>query len=252
MTISDSSAFDLSRPSLDSLDNLSLFLDLDGTLFELVDRPEDVVADDALQNLLTRLCQRLEGRLAVVSGRSIAQIDGILGPIAHDLAVSGSHGSEHRWRGVEAHPIRPKGLDEAAERFRAFASQHEGVLVEDKSYGAALHFRMAPQIEADALALATRLADELDLLYQPGKMMAELRMPGGDKGKAVRALMSRAPMAGTLPWFLGDDETDEAAFRAAQEFGGVGVIVGERRPTAAQYKLANPPAVHDWLETLLQ
>ncbi|MCW2388973.1 trehalose 6-phosphate phosphatase [Sphingobium sp. B11D3B] len=251
ITISHPSAFDLPAPSIDTLDHLSLFLDLDGTLFELIDHPEEVIADERLRSLLTRLSTRLDGRLAVVSGRSIAQIDAILGPIAQDLAVSGSHGSEHRWRGVAAHPVRPKGLDEAAADFRAFAGRHEGVIVEDKSYGVALHFRMAPQIEAEATALATRLADDLGLHYQPGKMMTELRMPGGDKGKAVRTLMSRAPMAGTSPWFLGDDETDEAAFLAAQALGGVGVIVGDRRPTAAQYKLANPRAVHAWLEDLL-
>jgi len=250
-TIFESSAFGLSSPSLDTLDDHSLFLDLDGTLFELVDRPENVVADEALRSLLTRLDERLGGRLAIVSGRSIAQIDAMLGPIAHELAVSGSHGSEHRWRGVEAHPVRPPALDEAAARFIDFATEHKGVLVEDKSYGAALHFRMAPEMEAEALTLAATLAAQLDLQYQPGKMMAELRMPGGDKGKAVRTLMSRAPMAGTLPWFIGDDDTDEAGFIAAREFGGAGVIVGARRPTAAEYALRDPGAVHAWLEVLL-
>jgi trehalose 6-phosphate phosphatase len=236
---------------LEDLATSSLFLDLDGTLLDLIDQPDKVVADAPLRDLLGRLTDRLDGRLAIVSGRSIAQMDAILGPIAHHVAISGSHGSEHRWRGVAAHPVRPRALDEAAERFRDFADAHAGVLIEDKSFGVALHYRMAPGIEADAQALAMALAETLDLQFQPGKMMAELRLPGGDKGKAVHSLMARAPMAGTRPYFLGDDDTDEPGFVAAQMLGGAGILVGSRAQTAATYALPDPAAVRVWLESLL-
>lgn len=201
--------------------------------------------------MLEQLAERLGGRLAIVSGRSIAQMDMILGPMAQALALSGSHGNEHRWRGIAAHPIRPRELDEASARFRDFADAHEGVLVEDKSFGAALHYRMAPALEPEAQMLAATLADTLQLQLQPGKMMVELRMPGGDKGKAVHKLMARPPMAGTRPIFLGDDETDEAGFIAVQALGGLGVIVGTRAPTTARQRLTDPPAVHRWLEALI-
>ncbi len=197
--------------------------------------------------LLGQVAERLEGRIAIVSGRSIAQMDAILGPLAHQLAISGSHGSEHRWQGVSAHPVRPPALDEARARLRDFADAHAGVLVEDKSYGVALHYRMAPAMEADAQTLVAELGEALDLHVQSGKMMAELRMPGGDKGKAVRMLMARPPMAGTRPLFLGDDETDEPGFIAAQELGGAGILVGYRTPTAARHSLADPAAVRIWL-----
>lgn len=245
----------LSRQGLDAPyfadpDTMSLFLDLDGTLLDLIDDPEQVIADAALRALLARLARRLDGRLAIVSGRSIVQIDEIVGPVAHEVAVSGSHGSEHRWRGVTAQPVRPAELDEAFKRFRDFADANAGVLIEDKSYGVALHYRMAPALEEDALSLARALAETLDLHLQPGKMMTELRLPGGDKGKAVRTLMARPPMAGTLPVFVGDDETDEAAFIAARELGGAGILVGERQGTAALYGLADPTAVRAWLDSL--
>jgi len=220
-------------------------------MLDLIDRPELVVADAPLRTLLARLRERLDGRLAIVSGRSIAQMDAILGPVARHLALSGSHGSEHRWRGVDAHPVRPKSLDEARARFQAFAAAHSGVLVENKSFGVALHYRMAPTAGEAAEALAAMLARQLDLQFQPGKMMAELRLPGGDKGKAVHMLMDRAPMAGTTPWFVGDDATDEAGFAAAHALGGAGVLVGARRPTAALYALPDPAAVRRWLEGLL-
>jgi trehalose 6-phosphate phosphatase len=247
LTILDLPRSSLAPPPVEAPDAISLFLDLDGTLLDLIDEPDEVVADETLRALLLRLAQRLDGRLAIVSGRSIAQMDGILGPMAHEVALSGSHGSEHRWRGVAAHPIRPPALDEALARFRDFAGAHDGVLVEDKSYGVALHYRMAPEIEADAQALAATLAARLDLKYQPGKMMAELRLPGGDKGKAVQMLMARAPMLGTRPVFVGDDDTDEPGFMAAQALGGMGIIVGCRPNSAAQHRLADPAAVLDWL-----
>jgi len=237
-------------PPLPALNGISLFLDIDGTLLDLVDRPDLVVADAPLKALLTRLAARLDGRLAVVSGRSIAQIDHILGDVAQHIAVSGSHGSEYRWQGVSAHPARPPALGEIAQRFAAFAAAHPGVLVEDKSFGVALHYRMAPLAEADALRLAQDLADRHGLLVQPGKMMIELRPAGGDKGTAVATLMDRPPMAGTRPVFIGDDATDEPAFVAAQALGGLAILIGSRHPTAATCALADPAALRGWLEAL--
>lgn len=240
----------LAAPALESVEGISLFLDLDGTLLELVDRPDQVVADAPLKRLLARLDARLGGRLAVVSGRSIAQIDRILGDLARRIAVSGSHGSEHRWRDIHAHPVRPAAFDRVAEQFRAFADAHPGVLVEDKAFGVALHYRMAPRAGPAALALARDMAARHDLQLQPGRMMAELRLAGGDKGTAVRMLMERAPMAGTRPVFVGDDLTDEPAFEAACAYDGFGILIGDRQPTAARYGLPDPAALRAWLAML--
>jgi trehalose 6-phosphate phosphatase len=237
----------LAEPPLSLLAGASLFLDLDGTLLELIDRPEQVVADEALQALLARLDRTLNGRLAIISGRSIAQLDAILGPIAADLALSGSHGCEHRWRGIAAQPHRPPSLDVAAARLQEAAATQAGMMVEEKSFGVALHYRLAPEAGEQVLALAEALAAELGLMVQPGKMMVELRVPGGDKGVAVRRMMGRPPMAGTRPLFIGDDRTDEHGFQAAAELGGAGILVGEPRETAARFTLADPAAVRDWL-----
>jgi trehalose 6-phosphate phosphatase len=237
----------LPAPPKTLLNGASLFLDLDGTLLELIDDPDAVVADQLLRDLLLALVARLDGRLAVISGRSLAQLEAILGPVCDAVALSGSHGCEHRWRGVAAQPSRPASLDAAAERFRTFADAHPGAIVEDKSYGVALHYRLAPMVEQGAHALAEQLACALDLQLQPGKMMVELRVPGGDKGVAVRRLMGRPPMAGTTPIFLGDDVTDEAGFEAAHALGGAGILVGTPRETAAGYALPDPASVRAWL-----
>ena len=238
-------------PPASLLAGASLFLDFDGTLVDLMDRPDDVTADDALRDLLARLNVRLGGRLAVISGRSIAQLDAMLGPVAGEVALSGSHGCEHRWKGISAQPHRPPTLDRAAERLRPFAGDFPGALVEEKSYGVALHYRMCPEAEKEAVELAWHVARDLELDLQGGKMMIELRVPGGDKGAAVRRMMKLAPMKGTAPVFIGDDRTDEHGFEAAAELGGAGIFVGERRETAARYLLASPAAVRMWLERAL-
>lgn len=209
------------------------------------------MADAALRGLLLHLSERLSDRIAIVSGRSVAQIDAILGSVARKIAIAGSHGVEHRWPGMTANPVRPITLDEAAAQFRHFAALREGVLVENKSFGVALHYRLHPQAEDDAQHLAQDLAKRLGLQYQPGKMMAELRVTGGNKGSAVHMMMARAEMAYTHPIFLGDDDTDEAGFIAAREYGGAGVLVGQPRASAALYRLPDPAAVHNWLKGFL-
>lgn len=237
----------LKEPPLSLLDGKSLFLDLDGTLLDIIDQPDQVKADAATRGLLERVAEKLDGRLAIVSGRSLIQIDAMLGPIAREIAVSGSHGSEHRWRGVAAHPARPPSLSAVTDSFRAFAAGRPGLLVEEKSFGAVLHYRQAPALAHEARALALALAARHELQVQDGAMMVEVRPPGGDKGTALRRLMERAPMAGTLPVFLGDDVTDEPGFEAALRMGGAAILVGDRRPTAADHSLPDPATVRRWL-----
>lgn len=237
----------LPPPPRHLIEGASLFLDLDGTLLEIAERPDSVRADGELHDLLRELRARLDGRLAVVSGRSLEQIDAILGDVANDLAISGSHGCEHRWQGVTARPNRPDTLDRAAERLRAFVEDRPGLLLEEKSFGVALHYRLNADAEADAHDLARAVSVALDLEVQHGKMMVELRVAGGDKGRAIHRLMARPPMRGTTPVFIGDDVTDEPAFVAARELGGHGIVIGAVQPTAADYRIASPAALRGWL-----
>ena len=236
-------------PTID-LSRTSLFLDLDGTLLDIAPAPDAVVVPPDLPELLGRLNGLLEGRLAIVSGRSLAQLDTILGDAAPQLKLSGSHGVEHRWDGVEARPVRSPELDRARDDLCQAAAAFDGVLIEEKSFGVAAHYRQRPDAQAQIDETAGDIAQRRGLAIQYGKMVAELRMQGGDKGLTVRRLMQRPPMAGTVPVFVGDDLTDEPAFRAADELSGFGVAVGELELPSARHRLDDPAAVRTWLAGL--
>jgi len=225
----------------------ALFLDLDGTLAPIAPRPQDVRLNDDQRDILRRLAARLGGRLAILSGRSISDVDRILGGAV--IAVAGVHGLERR--GADGRLTRAEpgaGLAAARSVLQAFVRDHPALLLEDKGLGLGLHFRAAPTLGAEARRLAERLAQSHDLTLQPGDKVIELRTRGPNKGDALRAFMAEPPFAGAVPVFVGDDLTDEDAFDAARRLRGAGVLVGLGRPTMADSRLADVKAVFTWIE----
>jgi len=226
----------------------SLFLDFDGTLVEIAERPDAVAVDARLQALMACLVERLPNRVAIITGRAVENIRALFGDLP--VAIAGSHGIELCWPdGRSERPERLAALDRALDRMAELRGRHPGVLIEDKPFGVALHYRQAPEAESEARRLAEELAQGGELILQPGKMVFELRAPGGGKGAALRSLMGEEAMAGTTPVFLGDDITDEAAFAAARALGGFGILIGPARPTEALYRLPSVGWALDWLET---
>lgn len=230
-----------------ALAGASLFFDLDGTLIDIAEVPDAVVVPPTLAAAADRLAMAMPGRIAILSGRSLAQLDAILGPFARRIAVAASHGAERRLPGDDTPASSPPGSLAAATAEMADAAERLGVLLERKTMGAALHYRRAPEREAEAAAAAEAIAGRHGLVLQRGKMMVELRAPG-DKGRALTALLQTPAMAGTTPLFFGDDVTDEDGFVAAAAAGGAGVLVGPPRNTAATYGLPDPDAVRRWIE----
>jgi len=228
----------------------ALFLDLDGTLAALAPTPGEVTPDPGRTAFLRRACEALNGRLAVISGRTLEEIDRILESATP--CAAGVHGLELRdpSGGVTA-PEPHRELQRAVDSLRFHAEARPGLLVEEKALGVALHYRAVPEERAGALALAKHVADSTGLALQEGHDVVELRTPGPDKGEAVRAFMEAAPFKGAVPIFVGDDLTDEAGFAAAQALGGAGVLVGSDRPTAAAGRLADVADVFAWIERSL-
>lgn len=224
----------------------SLFLDLDGTLIEIAARPEGVKVDDDLIRLLAGLHKALAGRVVVVSGRPAAEVRGLLRHLP--IAIAGSHGAELQFAdgGETSHtPAEPPAHVMA--QLRQLAVQAPGVLIEAKPHGIAVHYRLAPHARAACHALAERIAAEEGYVLQPGKQVIELKFHATNKGDAVRAFMHAAPAGRSKPFFIGDDLTDEEGFKAARALGGAGILVGDRHPTEASYRLPDVGSALRWL-----
>lgn len=225
----------------------ALFLDLDGTVAPIAKRPEDVRPDPRRTGLLERLVQRLDGRVAVVSGRPLGEIDHILEGCVTPVAAI--HGLVRRdANGAVATAQADPGLTAARQEFKEFAKQDEGLLIEDKGLSLTLHYRLAPRFGRAAVELAEKVSLETGLAYQPGDMVAELRTPGASKGDSIRTFMAEAPFVGAMPVFLGDDLTDEHGFFAVRALGGYGILIGPERRTTALYRMIDVDAALAWLE----
>ena len=236
----------MTRPEALDLRAVALFLDLDGTLAAIAPRPEDVGPDPGRTSLLRELGRRLGGRLAVVSGRTIVEVDRILDGAV--TAVAGIHGLERRWPdGRIERPDPDPGLKAAWEALAPLARRFPKLLIEDKSLSLAVHFRAAPEAEAAVRDAAQRIAGLTGLVVQAGDQVVELRGLGPRKGDAIGAFMRVAPFVGARPVFVGDDLTDEDGFSAAFALGGEGVLVGPQRQTAARRGLDDVDAVLAWL-----
>jgi trehalose 6-phosphate phosphatase len=231
----------------------ALFLDIDGTLLELAATPTAVTVDAHIRSLLPVLHVALGGACALVTGRSITDVDRLFPGLA--LPVAGQHGAERRDGQGTLHLHAPARatLERLRKLFGEFAARHPGLLLEDKGSTLAVHYRQAPQL-ADEVHRAVRSALAVtrdgELQLQPGKLLVEIRPDGRDKGAAVRDFMREAPFAGRTPVFVGDDVGDEHGFNIVQRLSGLGIKVGAGR-TRALHRLQDVASVRAWLDAFL-
>ena len=231
----------------------SLFLDFDGTLAELAETPDGVRVDAGLPDTLSTLHRTLDGALALVSGRSIAQLDAFLAPVR--LPAAGMHGLERRGENGICHPedIFVRTLAPLRAALAMLVEDDPRLVVEDKGASLVLHYRRAPEREEECRRLVSRLLEDhpdLDgFRLVLGKRMVEAVPAGSDKGTAIREFMREAPFAGRRPVFAGDDLTDEDGFDVVAELAGLGVKVGEGR-TRAHYRAASVADLLAWLRRL--
>lgn len=237
----------------DKLASIALFLDVDGTLLEIAAAPQSVSVSGELRERLRALFVGNGGAIALVSGRAITDLDALFAPLA--LPSAGLHGFERRGAsGIYRRRTPPSAaaLESAREAMLHLARGQPGLLVEDKHFALALHYRGAPQLEDTVVdtmkGIATNLVGELEL--QRGKMVVELRPTGATKAEAVAAFLAEAPFAGRVPVFIGDDLTDEPAFELVNRLNGVSVVVNAARPSAARARLPDVAAVQGWLAEL--
>jgi len=230
--------------------DFSLFLDVDGTLVELAETPAEVVVGAPLKALLAGVSRRLEGAVALVSGRSIETLDALFEPLVFPAA--GLHGVERRSASGERRGAnyRDSTLTPARLALRAFVESHPGTLLEDKGRALALHFRLAPEFETSARQAVSALVRPLAPAYhvQEGKMVLEIKPQAFTKATAIDEFLGEAPFAGRTPVVVGDDLTDQAGFRLVEALGGISIAVGHR--VQGQWRFDNPAAVRHWLASI--
>jgi trehalose 6-phosphate phosphatase len=228
----------------------ALFLDFDGTIVDIAARPDDVVVKPGMLELLDALSKTLGGALAVVSGRSIAQLDAFLHPLV--LPTAGVHGAERRDIDGVVTRLKSPVLSDASLRLEAFVADHPGLLLERKPGSLALHYRLAPEFEAACQHAMNLVAEEVPgTALMHGKMVIELKPALASKSLALRAYMRERPFAGRDPLFAGDDVTDEDGFETLQALGGGGVKVGAGE-TLAKFRLAGTATLREWLACSLR
>ena len=230
----------MNLPDLPPIARSALLLDLDGTLLDIAPAPDLVLVPAGLIQSLQQLRTRLDGALAVVSGRPVEEVNSLLQ--AAPYAIAGEHGAALRLA-PDAAPSRPD-LPSVPHEWRkaagSLAAVQPGVMLEEKTHGFVLHYRAAPD-------LGPWLREELARIMQgdtrfailPARKAWEVRPQGAHKGTAVTTLMQHSPFAGRIPIFIGDDVTDEDGMAAARAMGGAGLRVPE--------VFGGPAAVRDWL-----
>ena len=230
----------------------ALFLDVDGTVLKIARTPDAVEVSESLRIVLEKLRPLLGGALALVSGRTIADLDYLFGPL--HLPAAGLHGIERRDAQGRLHSEgKPVALDEIRKTLEAFATAHTGVVVEDKTHAIAVHYRQAPTVKAKVRAEVRRLvAARPELSILGGKMVFEIRPRGIDKGAAIKVFMGEPPFVGRSPIFIGDDITDEDGFTIVNDLGGHSIRVGGRAKSVARFRLPNVTAVIEWLNWLAE
>lgn len=235
-------------PALSDWRRNALFLDFDGTLAPIVPRPEDAAASADTCRAVAQISALSGGAVAILSGRDLVDLDKRLAPLK--LPAAGSHGAVRRDATGALHrvAISADGLRAAIAALEQFAASRD-LLVEKKTGAVTVHYRNHPHYADAARELVDKIADDAaDLRAIHGNMVSEIATRSANKGHALEAFMKEAPFAGRIPVMAGDDTTDEDAFRAAQELGGVGLKIGEGT-TAAKYRL---PDIHDFLNWLGQ
>jgi trehalose 6-phosphate phosphatase len=221
----------------------ALFLDIDGTIIDLAATPDAVTIPPGLPETLTHLQQKLGGALAIISGRKLTDIDRLAGK---HLACAAEHGAilRHPDGSITRFAQRPAAYDSWLKTLKQYANAMPGILIEEKDISLVVHYRRAPEHEAELGQLVERLigaSDDSVLLL--AHCAFELKPRAGNKADALAAFMEKPPFAGRPPIFIGDDVTDEPAIREANERGGHGLHV-------ARDFAGSPAAVRTWLSAI--
>lgn len=230
----------------------ALFLDFDGTIVEIAATPDQVRVEGDLPNLLVQAAEKLQGAIAVISGRPLAGLMQLLSPF--EGAAAGVHGLERRMAsGTMIIPPPDPSIEVVRPMIERFAATMRGIILEDKGQTLALHFRARPDMAHACGQIAQKAATLSDgrLTAMAGKMMVELCPREANKGQAILEFLAEPPFRGRRAVFVGDDRTDEDGFEIVNRLGGISILVGPPMSTSARFRFTGVPEVIAWLSTFV-
>jgi trehalose-phosphatase len=246
--------WDIIQARIQQARKLILFLDYDGTLTPIVSRPELALCPSNVKRILEKLRDLPGVHLAIISGRSLEDVRGKVGVTG--IIYAGNHGLEIERPGRKPKKMLPstgtRELKKITRNVRKALKDIPGILFEEKGPILSVHYRNVPR------NFCSQIRHVIEDKLQPwkgrwkmvsGKMVLEIRPNiDFDKGKAVEEILGSFPFEGVLPVYLGDDQTDEDAFRVLK-CRGISVFIGPGRfSSEAEYFLRNPAEVHEFLQ----
>ena len=243
-------------PELKQSPRVDLYLDYDGTLAVFAPTPDDIVPDDNVINLISQLADSPNVRVSIVSGRRLGHIRKLLPIIG--ILLAGTYGVEMQTPdGQDIHKIayesiRPT-LDSLKPQWQALIAGKDGFYLEDKGWALAIHARNADEKQgllvldaAEKMLTPLILGEHLQKIHS--YRFLEVGPNNADKGHALRYLFNNFNWKNSIPIYIGDDDKDEEAFQAVNEYHGHSILVSrEIRTTAAKFILESPANVHQWL-----
>lgn len=238
------------------LKSWALFLDVDGTLIDIAETPRDVTVPRELPEQLAELSSRLDGALALVSGRSINSIDELFDP--YRFPAAGLHGTEIRRERngeIDRSVLDENSLEGARRELEDLARKWPGMIVEDKGIAIAVHYRRVPEARSQVDHLIETLLVQLGRGWarQDGKMVVEIHPSESSKGTAIAKLMSVSPFKGRSPIAVGDDLTDEKMFEFVNMTSGRSIKVGtSTHASVARFSVDSANSIRHWIAQLAQ
>ena len=230
---------------------LCLFLDIDGTLSEFHADPTQSFIPPSTLNTLQQFID-LKVPIIAVTGRSVAMATQLLFPL--QIPIAGTHGLEIKLSETEQIGTAFATLDFALiqQDIQRACLPYPKLLIENKPYSVALHYRQCPQLAE----IAEKIAHDIQALHpalkiNSGKYVFELLPQGADKGQAIEKILKHFNLPEVLPIFIGDDQTDESAFKTINQAQGLSIKVGAEA-TEAHYRLHNVQEVATFLDLFSQ
>ena len=234
------------------IQQVALFLDVDGTLYEIENSPGLIKPCFSLQKKLLTIRNRLQGALGLISGRTLDDLDRLFNK--NKISFAGNHGAQLRdGLQIKEHRANTENIKEIAHKIKELLNGQKNIEIENKGSNLTVHFRNSTIDRREINRIIMELVKcDPSLTFLKGKEVLEVKPLSHNKGTAISYFMRTKPFIKRRPIFIGDDVTDEDGFETVNNKGGWSVRVGNYKRSKANFFLPNVKSVHGVMKQLLK